>query len=60
MAASAAVAYASYVLLADRVAERVDGLLLAALVITGAAIATLGTGGARAARSTSRSTAARG
>jgi drug/metabolite transporter (DMT)-like permease len=45
-AASAAVAYASYVLLADRVAEKVDGLILAALVITGAATATLGTGAA--------------
>ncbi len=40
-AASATVAYATYVLLADRFAARVDGLLLAALVITGAAIGTV-------------------
>ena len=45
MAASTAVAYATYVLLADRVARRVDGLMLATLVITGAALSTL-TGGA--------------
>ena len=45
-AASSVVAYATYVLLADRVARRVDGLLLAALVITGAAIGTLTTGAA--------------
>ncbi len=44
-AASAVVAYATYVLLADRVAGRVDGLTLAALVITGAAIGTLALGG---------------
>ena len=45
-AASAVVAYATYVLLADRVARRVDGMLLATLVITGAAIGTLSLGGA--------------
>ncbi len=45
-AASSVVAYATYVLLADRVARSVDGLMLAALVITGAAIGTLATGGA--------------
>ena len=40
-AGSATVAYASYVLLADRFTARVDGLLLATLVVTGAAIGTL-------------------
>ena len=39
-AGSATVAYASYVLLADRFTARVDGLLLATLVVTGAAIGT--------------------
>lgn len=45
-AASAVVAYATYVLIADRVAGRVDGLMLAALVITGAAVGTLAFGSA--------------
>lgn len=40
-AGSATVAYASYVLLADRFTARVDGLLLATLVVTGAAIGTV-------------------
>jgi drug/metabolite transporter (DMT)-like permease len=40
-AGSATVAYASYVLLADRFTARVDGLLLATLVVTGAAIGTM-------------------
>lgn len=44
-AASSVVAYATYVLLADRVAHRVDGLMLAALVITGAALGTVASGG---------------
>jgi drug/metabolite transporter (DMT)-like permease len=39
-AASATVAYASYVLMADRFVARVDGLVLATLVITGAALGT--------------------
>lgn len=46
LAASATVAYATYVLLADRVVQRVDGILLAALVISGAAAGTLGLGAA--------------
>lgn len=45
-AASSVVAYATYVLLADHVARRVDGLMLATLVITGAALGTLAAGGA--------------
>lgn len=45
-AASSVVAYATYVLLADRVARSVDGLTLAALVISGAAVATLAGGSA--------------
>jgi len=44
-AAAATVAYATYVLLADRFTARVDGLLLATLVVTGAAIGTLTFGG---------------
>lgn len=46
LAASATVAYATYVLLADHVVQRVDGILLAAFVITGAALGTLGLGAA--------------
>jgi len=45
-AGSATVAYATYVLLADRFVARVDGLLLAALVTTGAGIGTLSFGAA--------------
>ena len=45
-AGSATVAYASYVLLADRFTARVDGLLLATLVVTGAAIGTVTFGSA--------------
>jgi drug/metabolite transporter (DMT)-like permease len=45
LAASTVVAYSTYVLLADRVARHFDGMLLATLVITGAAASTL-TGGA--------------
>lgn len=45
-AASSVVAYATYVLLADRVARLIDGLMLAALVITGAAAGTLTAGAA--------------
>jgi drug/metabolite transporter (DMT)-like permease len=44
-AAAATVAYASYVLLADRFTTRVDGLLLATLVVSGAALGTLTFGG---------------
>ncbi|MCU0313120.1 MAG: DMT family transporter [Solirubrobacteraceae bacterium] len=45
LAASATVAYATYVLLADRVVRHADGLLLAALVISGAAAGMLALGG---------------
>lgn len=52
-AGAATVAYASYVLLADHFTERVDGLLLATLVVTGAAIGTLTFGGSTGALATS-------
>ena len=44
LAGAAVFAYATYVILADGFARRIDGLLLATLVITGAALATSATG----------------
>ena len=59
-AASSVVAYATYILLADRVARRVDGLMLATLVITGAAVGTTLAGGASGSLSFTLSPAAWG
>ena len=53
-AGSATVAYASYVLLADRFTARVDGLLLATLVVTGAAIGTVTFGASTGSIATAR------
>ena len=40
LAAGSTVSYATYVLVADSLTRRIDGLVLAALVITGAALGT--------------------